>query len=202
MPSSHRITSNTTCEHWEQACALGGLRLLTTPGSVGYSLIAQMPNPLAGFQSQMGTLSSWVSLQGDPKRQSQVFFFWWTQKCQKVQNPMIFMELMLGGFGILILFKTQPPPPPRHLNGWIVPFFLTTAKLPLVTKLSSSVRFDCVVNPVPVVGHLGVDSILAYLNWWTYSRSIRYLIYVCVCVNADDWHIAHLKCYTSNWLEF
>ena len=73
---------------------------------------------------------------------------------------------MLGGFGILILFKTQPPPLPPNTSEWMdSAVFLTTAKFPLVAKLSSSVRFDCLVNPVPVFGYLGVDSILALLDY-------------------------------------
>ena len=105
---------------------------------------------------------------------------------------------MLGGFGILIVFKTQPPP---NTSEWMdSAVFFNYSKFPLVAKLSTSVRFDCVVNPVPVVGHLGVDSIQFLLDFWKYSLSIRYLIDVCVCVNAEDWHLAYLKCYTRGIL--
>ena len=43
-------------------------------------------------------------IQGDSTRLSQVIFFWRTKKCH---NPMIFRELLLGGFGILMFQKCQ-----------------------------------------------------------------------------------------------
>ena len=46
----------------------------------------ECPNPLAGFQSQMGTLPSWVSLQGGPKRLTSTFFSDGPKKFQKVQK--------------------------------------------------------------------------------------------------------------------
>ena len=99
---STRCPCGETLQEGDDVCKkLWGLPINFLLPSPLWSLYCNVQPPVRAGTAHCSVLM----LQGDPKRLSQVFFSDKPKKIKKCNNPMLFKELLLGGFGILMFQK-------------------------------------------------------------------------------------------------
>ena len=97
-----RCRCGETLQEGDDVCKkLWGLPINFLLPSPLWSLYCNVQPPVRAGTAHCSVLM----LQGDPKRLSQVFFSDKPKKIKKCNNPMLFKELLLGGFGILMFQK-------------------------------------------------------------------------------------------------